>query len=338
MAEWDGTPPGPECGMSAPDSGAGLDESVRPRSLDDFIGQDELRANLRVYLDAARERGKALDHTLFYGNPGLGKTTLAQIMASELGVNLVCTSGPVLERSGDLAAILTNLGRHDILFVDEIHRMPIAVEEVLYPAMEDFKLDLVIGQGPAARTVKIDLEPFTLVGATTRMGLISSPLRDRFGIVARLEYYSPTDLARVVRRTARILGVEVTPDGAEEIGRRSRGTPRIANRLLRRVRDFALIRSNGQVTGGEASAALKRMDVDEHGLDQMDRKLLEVLITHYDGGPVGIKTLAVACSEEVRTIEDIYEPYLIQCGFLKRTPRGRMATARAYKHLKLLLS
>jgi len=216
MAEWDGTPPGPECGMSAPDSGAGLDESVRPRSLDDFIGQDELRANLRVYLDAARERGKALDHTLFYGNPGLGKTTLAQIMASELGVNLVCTSGPVLERSGDLAAILTNLGRHDILFVDEIHRMPIAVEEVLYPAMEDFKLDLVIGQGPAARTVKIDLEPFTLVGATTRMGLISSPLRDRFGIVARLEYYSPTDLARVVRRTARILGVEVTPDGAED--------------------------------------------------------------------------------------------------------------------------
>lgn len=338
MAEWDGTPPGPEYGMSAPDSGVGLDESVRPRSLDDFIGQDELRANLRVYLDAARERGKALDHTLFYGNPGLGKTTLAQIMASELGVNLVCTSGPVLERSGDLAAILTNLGRHDILFVDEIHRMPIAVEEVLYPAMEDFKLDLVIGQGPAARTVKIDLEPFTLVGATTRMGLISSPLRDRFGIVARLEYYSPTDLARVVRRTARILGVEVTPDGAEEIGRRSRGTPRIANRLLRRVRDFALIRGNGQVTGGEASAALKRMDVDEHGLDQMDRKLLEVLITHYDGGPVGIKTLAVACSEEVRTIEDIYEPYLIQCGFLKRTPRGRMATARAYKHLKLLLS
>lgn len=329
MTDFDGNPP---------DAAAGLDERVRPRSLDDFIGQDELRANLRVYLDAARERGKALDHTLFYGNPGLGKTTLAQIMASELGVNLVCTSGPVLERSGDLAAILTNLGRHDILFVDEIHRMPIAVEEVLYPAMEDFKLDLVIGQGPAARTVKIDLEPFTLVGATTRMGLISSPLRDRFGIVARLEYYSPADLARVVRRTARILGVEVTPEGAEEIGRRARGTPRIANRLLRRVRDFALVHGNGQVTGGEASSALKRMDVDEHGLDQMDRKLLEVLITHYDGGPVGIKTLAVACSEEVRTIEDIYEPYLIQCGFLKRTPRGRMATARAYKHLKLLLS
>lgn len=316
----------------------GIDESVRPHSLDDFIGQDELRANLRVYLGAARERGKALDHTLFYGNPGLGKTTLAQIMASELGVNLVCTSGPVLERSGDLAAILTNLNRHDILFVDEIHRMPIAVEEVLYPAMEDFKLDLVIGQGPAARTVKIDLEPFTLVGATTRMGLISSPLRDRFGIVARLEYYSPDDLARVVQRTARILGVEVSTDGAAEIGRRSRGTPRIANRLLRRVRDFALVHGDGLVTGEQASAALKRMDVDELGLDQMDRKLLEVLIKHYDGGPVGIKTLAVACSEEVRTIEDIYEPYLIQCGFLKRTPRGRMATALAYRHLKMLLS
>ena len=322
----------------ATDCGTGIDESVRPRSLDDFIGQDELRANLRVYLGAARERGKALDHTLFYGNPGLGKTTLAQIMASELGVNLICTSGPVLEGTGDLAAILTNLNRHDILFVDEIHRMPSAVEEVLYPAMEDFKLDLVIGQGPAARTVKIDLEPFTLVGATTRMGLISSPLRDRFGIVARLEYYTPDDLARVVQRTARILGVEVSTDGATEIGRRSRGTPRIANRLLRRVRDFALVHGNGTVTGEQASAALKRMDVDELGLDQMDRKLLEVLIKHYDGGPVGIKTLAVACSEEVRTIEDIYEPYLIQCGFLKRTPRGRMATALAYRHLKMLLS
>ena len=319
-------------------SGASADDSVRPRSLDDFIGQDELRANLRVFIDAARERGKALDHTLFYGNPGLGKTTLAQIMASELGVNLVCTSGPVLERSGDLAAILTNLARHDILFVDEIHRMPVAVEEVLYPAMEDFKLDLVIGQGPAARTVKIDLEPFTLAGATTRMGLISSPLRDRFGIVARLEYYQPADLARIVIRSARILGVSITPDGAEEIGRRSRGTPRIANRLLRRVRDFALVHGNGEITAAEAGEALKRMDVDELGLDQMDRKLLEVIITHYDGGPVGVKTLAAACSEEVRTIEDIYEPYLIQCGFLKRTQRGRMATARAYRHLNLLLS
>lgn len=324
-----------EAGIS---EASALEESVRPHSLADFIGQDELRANLRVYLDAARERGRALDHTIFFGNPGLGKTTLAQIMASELGVNLVCTSGPVLERSGDLAAILTNLSRNDILFVDEIHRMPIAVEEVLYPAMEDFKLDLVIGQGPAARTVKIDLEPFTLVGATTRMGLISSPLRDRFGIVARLEYYTPQNLARIVTRTARILGVAISPDGAEEIGRRSRGTPRIANRLLRRVRDFALVHGHGTITGPQAAEAMQRMDVDPLGLDQMDRRLLEVIIRHYDGGPVGIKTLAVACSEEVRTIEDIYEPYLIQCGFLKRSPRGRIATAKAYKHLGLLMN
>ncbi len=306
----------------------------RPKSLDDFIGQNELRANLRVFINAARERAKALDHTLFYGNPGLGKTTLAQIMASELGVNLVCTSGPVLERSGDLAAILTNLGRHDILFVDEIHRMPVQVEEVLYPAMEDFKLDLVIGQGPAARTVKIDIEPFTLAGATTRMGLISSPLRDRFGIVARLEFYSPEDLARIVLRTAAILNVEINRDGAMEIGRRSRGTPRIANRLLRRVRDFAMVHGNGAITAADAAKALERLDVDEAGLDTMDRKILDIIIRHYEGGPVGIKTLAVACSEEVRTIEDIYEPYLIQKGFIKRTPRGRMATPRAYEHLR----
>ncbi len=277
-----------------------------------------------------------MDHVLFYGNPGLGKTTLAQIMASELGVNLVSTSGPVLERGGDLAAILTNLGRGDLLFVDEIHRMPIAVEEVLYPAMEDFTLDLVIGQGPSARTVKLDVEPFTLVGATTRIGLLSSPLRDRFGIINRLEYYTPQDLARIVNRTARILGASITEEGAMEIGRRSRGTPRIANRLLRRVRDFACVHGDGCITLDLAAGALSRMDVDECGLDQMDRKLLTVLIDHYGGGPAGLKTLAVACAEDVRTIEDIYEPYLIQCGYLKRTPRGRMATHKAYKHLNYL--
>ncbi len=313
------------------------DESLRPQRLTEFIGHEDLRANLQVYLQAALERGQALDHTLFHGNPGLGKTTLAQIMAAELGVNLVSTSGPVLERSGDLAAILTNLGRNDILFVDEIHRMPIAVEEVLYPALEDFKLDLVIGQGPGARTVKIDLEPFTLVGATTKIGLLSSPLRDRFGVILRLEFYSPHELAKIVKRTARILQITITNDGALEIGRRSRGTPRIANRLLRRVRDFCAVQGLTTIEAQAASDALLRMDVDESGLDQMDRKLLSVLIEHYNGGPAGLKTLAVACSEDVRTIEDIYEPYLIQSGFLKRTPRGRMATAKAYKHLKLLL-
>lgn len=312
------------------------DDSVRPASLDDFIGHDDLRANLRVFLQAAKERGQALDHTLFFGNPGLGKTTLAQIMASELGVNMVSTSGPVLERSGDLAAILTNLSRNDILFVDEIHRLPISVEEVLYPALEDFKLDLVIGQGPGARTVKIDLEPFTLVGATTRYGLLSSPLRDRFGVTLRLEFYSPEELSRIVARTARILNAPITEDGAFEIGRRSRGTPRIANRLLRRVRDFCTVHGRSSIGAEEAAHALARMDVDDAGLDQLDRKLLSVIIEHYNGGPVGLKTLAVACSEDVRTIEDIYEPYLIQCGFLKRTHKGRVATAKAYRHLNLL--
>jgi holliday junction DNA helicase RuvB len=310
------------------------EESIRPSTLGEFVGQDEIRANLRVFLDAAKERGQALDHSLFYGNPGLGKTTLAQIMASELGVNMVSTSGPVLERGGDLAAILTNLGRHDILFVDEIHRMPPSVEEILYPALEDFKLDLIIGQGPGARTVKISLEPFTLVGATTRIGLLTSPLRDRFGVILRLEFYKPEDLARIVTRAARIIGVEITPDGALEIGRRSRGTPRIANRLLRRVRDFSMVQGHPVVDAQGARSALERLDVDHLGLDLMDRKILSCVIEKFEGGPVGVKTIAVACSEEVRTIEEIYEPYLIQCGFLKRTSRGRVATAKAFEHLK----
>ncbi|MFP4084205.1 MAG: Holliday junction branch migration DNA helicase RuvB [Desulfonatronovibrio sp.] len=311
------------------------EEKIRPQSLDQFVGQDDLRANLKVYLDAAKTRGQHLDHVLLYGNPGLGKTTLAQIMASELGVNIISTSGPVLERSADLAAILTNLGEKDLLFIDEIHRMPASVEEILYPAMEDFCLDLIIGQGPGARTVKIELEPFTLVGATTRIGLLTSPLRDRFGVISRLEFYSPEELATIVLRSARVSKLDISEKGALEIGRRSRGTPRIANRLLRRVRDFAQVAHKKKIDSSIAATALDRMDVDFLGLDQMDRNILECIINQFSGGPVGVKTLAVACSEEVRTLEDIYEPYLIQCGFLKRTSRGRVVTARAYQHLKL---
>ena len=312
----------------------GSDDHIRPQRLTDFIGQDDLRENLDVFIQAARGRGNAMDHALFYGNPGLGKTTLARIISSELGVNLISTSGPVLERSGDLAAILTNLSRNDILFIDEIHRVPATVEEVLYPAMEDFNIDLIIGQGPAARTVKIDLEPFTLVGSTSRLGLLTSPLRDRFGCIFRLEFYSPEELARIVTRAARIFDLEVTDEGALIIGKRSRGTPRIANRLLRRVRDFATVHGDGVVTGDLADMALIKLDVDPLGLEYMDRKILTILIDQFGGGPVGVKTIAVACSEVVRTIEEIYEPYLIQCGFMKRTPRGRVATARAYQHLQ----
>jgi Holliday junction DNA helicase RuvB len=324
-------PGGPQAAASGPD------DTIRPSRLDDFIGQDDLRANLRVFLQAAMEQGRSLDHSLLYGPPGLGKTTLAQIMSSELGVNLVQTTGPVLERCGDLAAIVTNLRRGDILFIDEIHRMPPAVEEILYPAMEDFKLDLIIGQGPGARTVRIDLEPFTLVGATTRLGLLTSPLRDRFGVIFRLEFYDPAQLARIVTRAAAILGIGITPAGALAIGQRSRGTPRIANRLLRRLRDFAVVAGAATLDEELAKTALLRLDVDPSGLDQMDRKILETLINHYEGGPVGVKTLAVAISEEVRTLEEIYEPYLIQCGLIKRTPRGRVATAKAYAHLKMQL-
>lgn len=316
----------------------GSDDHIRPQRLTDFIGQDDLRDNLDVFIQAARGRGNAMDHALFYGNPGLGKTTLARIIASELGVNLISTSGPVLERSGDLAAILTNLSRNDILFIDEIHRVPANVEEVLYPAMEDFNIDLIIGQGPAARTVKIDLEPFTLVGATTRLGLLTSPLRDRFGCLFRLEFYSPEELALIVTRAARIFDLKVTDEGALVIGKRSRGTPRIANRLLRRVRDFATVHGDGVVTEELADMALNKLDVDPLGLDYMDRKILSILIDQFGGGPVGVKTIAVACSEEVRTIEEIYEPYLIQCGFMKRTSRGRVATARAYQHLQKVAS
>ena len=311
------------------------EENVRPRSLDDFIGQAQVRAQLRVFLGAAKKLGKSLDHTIFYGNPGLGKTTLAQIMAAELGVNITTITGPMLERPGDLASILTNLQRNDILFIDEIHRMPIAVEEVLYPAMEDFKLDIVVGQGPAASTVRMPLDRFTLVGATTRLGLVSGPLRSRFGIDLHLDFYTPEDLARIVIRSASILGVSIDEEGALEIGRRSRGTPRIANRHLRRVRDYALQDGAGTITREVADRALSCMNVDEAGLDQMDRRILSVIINNYEGGPVGLKTLAVACSEDVRAIEDVYEPYLIQQGFLKRTSKGRVATVKSYHHLKI---
>lgn len=311
------------------------EENVRPRSLDAFIGQDQVRAQLRVFLGAAKKLGKSLDHTIFYGNPGLGKTTLAQIMAAELGVNITTITGPMLERPGDLASILTNLQRNDILFIDEIHRMPIAVEEVLYPAMEDFKLDIVVGQGPAASTVRMPLDRFTLVGATTRLGLVSGPLRSRFGIDLHLDFYTPEDLARIVIRSASILGVSIDEEGALEIGRRSRGTPRIANRHLRRVRDYALQDGAGTITREVADRALSCMNVDEAGLDQMDRRILSVIINNYEGGPVGLKTLAVACSEDVRAIEDVYEPYLIQQGFLKRTSKGRVATVKSYHHLKI---
>ncbi len=310
----------------------GFEDSLRPRTLDEFVGQDPLRANLRVFIQAARDRGEPLDHALFYGPPGLGKTALAHVVAHEMAVSLRATSGPVLERAGDLAAILTNLDPGEVLFIDEIHRLSATVEEVLYPAMEDYKLDLIIGQGPSARTVKIDVPRFTLIGATTRAGLLTSPLRDRFGYVARLEYYPPDDLVRVLNRSSRILGVKVMPEGAREVAGRSRGTPRIANRLLRRVRDFAEVEGTGIVTREIARHGLERLEVDTAGFHRMDRELLLTLLRKYGGGPVGIDTLAAATGEDRGTIEDIYEPYLIQEGFLDRTPRGRVATERAFNH------
>jgi len=309
-----------------------VEEKLRPSSLDEFVGQDALRDNLRVFIRAARERGEALDHVLFYGPPGLGKTALAHVIAREMSAPLRVTAGPVIERAGDLAAIVTNLEPGAVLFIDEIHRLAPAVEEILYPAMEDFKLDLVIGQGPSAQTVQIDLPRFTLIGATTRAGLLTSPLRDRFGVIARLAYYPPSDLVRILARSARILGIALAGDGAQEIAQRSRGTPRIANRLLRRVRDFAEVGGEDGITRELARFALGRLEVDDAGFDRMDRQLLLALIEKYAGGPVGLDTLAAAIGEDRGTIEDIYEPFLIQEGYLDRTPRGRIATARAYQH------
>jgi Holliday junction DNA helicase RuvB len=311
------------------------DRALRPQTLEDFTGQAEARANLRVFIDSARMRGEAMDHTLFHGPPGLGKTTLAQIMARELGVGFRMTSGPVLARPGDLAAILTNLGARDVLFIDEIHRLSPVVEEVLYPAMEDFALDLVIGEGPAARTVRIDLQPFTLVGATTRLGLLTTPLRDRFGIPTRLNFYTEDELNLIVTRGARLLGVAADPDGCREIARRARGTPRIAGRLLRRVVDFVLVEGDGRLTRAIADSALTRLGVDALGLDGADRRYLGLLAEHYGGGPVGVETIAAALAEPRDAIEEVIEPYLLQQGLVQRTPRGRMLGRRAWLHLGL---
>ncbi len=317
-------------------SGRGADDEaqyeagLRPRTLNDYIGQDRVRENLQVAIAAARQRGEALDHVLVSGPPGLGKTTLAHVIANELGVSMKASSGPVIERPGDLAAILTTLQRHEVLFIDEIHRLSPAIEEILYPAMEDYELDIVIGQGPGARSVKVPVQPFTLVAATTRTGLLTAPLRSRFGLVHRLDYYTEADMFEIVTRSARILGVSMDADAASEVARRSRGTPRIANRLLRRVRDYAQVRADGIVTREVAQAALTLLEVDAYGFDEVDRRLLRTIIEKFDGGPVGVNTLAAALGEERDAIEDIYEPFLMQVGFLERTPRGRMVTRRAY--------
>ena len=317
------------------DDDAQYDAGLRPRLLDEYIGQDRVRDNLQVSIAATRQRGEALDHVLLYGPPGLGKTTLAYVIGNELGVPVRATAGPVIEKPGDLAAMLTNLQQHEVLFIDEIHRLSPSIEEILYPAMEDYELDIVIGQGPSARSVKVPLQPFTLIGATTRAGLLTSPLRARFGIVHRLDFYGENDIEEIVRRSARILAVPVEDAAARELARRSRGTPRIANRMLRRVRDFAQVRADGRITVDVALAALQLLEVDDHGFDEVDRRLLRTIIDKFSGGPVGVNSLAAAIHEEKDAIEDIYEPFLIQAGFLDRTPRGRVATARAYQYFGL---
>ncbi len=312
-----------------------IERALRPKGLQDYVGQVKAREQLEIFISAARNRAEALDHVLLFGPPGLGKTTLSHIIANELGVKLRQTSGPVLEKPKDLAAILTNLERNDVLFIDEIHRLSPVVEEILYPALEDYQIDIMIGEGPAARSIKLDLQPFTLVGATTRAGMLTNPLRDRFGIVARLEFYTDDELARIVTRSAGLLDVPVDSEGAREIARRSRGTPRIANRLLRRVRDYAQVKADGRIDASIADRALAMLDVDARGFDTMDRKLLEAVIHRFDGGPVGLENVAAAIGEEAGTIEDVIEPYLIQQGFLQRTPRGRVATAAAWRHIGL---